>query len=487
MNILVVVENFTMGGLETYIYTQYSALKNTNNFVFAFGNYDSKYTFDDSKIYTGFNFKRNSTIGEFCDDVDKLVDIINDNNIDIIHSHPFFPIFPAVIASQITEKPLVYTYHGFSSYSFTNSNLQILLFNHFLENCINIIFCNSMTGEHFLKEHNNLNNIVSLPNSIDIKLYKKHKVLNNKCWALISRLDEDKYPEIIKLLQVLKDLDIEKICIYGDGSERTKIEEYVTDNNLTDKVDFMGFCADIYTELDGKYNGIIGIGRVVMEGLAMGYPTLIIGQNKISGIIDKEVFLKIKDHNFVNRLLTDITLEELNQQLSKVYKNTKNYNLSSEINKEFSSENISNKYLQTLFDIKFNKSLGIVEFYKELEKIKDESSEFFYESRHVYDLFKNNIGLWVLTSNVKNIITVFDNYYKLLDKQQNDKNILLDEFNTQICTLNDKINQLDNKTTDLENKINILSNRLNSLSLWKSSQLVIKRTISNFINKIKKH
>src|SRR5699024_5490947 len=89
------------------------------NFVFLFSNYIEHDDFKDSKIYH-YEVERDITVNKFLLAIDKIVEIVVKEKIDIIHVHPFNSIFPAFIASQITKKPIVYTVHGFASLSFIN-------------------------------------------------------------------------------------------------------------------------------------------------------------------------------------------------------------------------------------------------------------------------------------------------------------------------------------------------------------------------------
>ena len=136
MNILIVSENFLNGGLETQINTTVNALKNDNEFFFALRAYNPNWNL--KNVFTDFNFSYNSTIYQFCDDVNNLIKIIKENNIEIIHVHPFYSLFPAVFAAKICNKPIVYTYHGISSYSFFSRINDNILYN----DLITVIFKN---------------------------------------------------------------------------------------------------------------------------------------------------------------------------------------------------------------------------------------------------------------------------------------------------------------------------------------------------------
>ena len=201
MKILIVSEKFVKGGLETHINTYYDLIKDASDIYFAFSKYEDNGYLKDAKIYDNFNFNFNSTISEFCSDVENLVKIIRENNIDIVHVHPFYSFFPALFATAITNVKLVYTYHGYGSINFISSNIDSMLFLYGIENKVDKVFCVAENAIEYFKELHN-QNIIFLPNIIDEDIYKEHDVINNKKWALISRIDADKYQSIIKFFDI---------------------------------------------------------------------------------------------------------------------------------------------------------------------------------------------------------------------------------------------------------------------------------------------
>ena len=112
MNILVVSDNFSIGGLETQIKTYYSNLPQNYKMIFCFGNYKEDVDLKNAQIYTDFSFSYADTIEKFCNDVEMLVKIINENKIDVIQVHPYYCFFASLFASQLTGVKLLYTYHG---------------------------------------------------------------------------------------------------------------------------------------------------------------------------------------------------------------------------------------------------------------------------------------------------------------------------------------------------------------------------------------
>lgn len=447
MNVLIVSENFLDGGLETQINSTVQSLEGKINFFFAIKNYNNKWNL--KNLYTGFNFSYFSTINQFCDDVEKLIAIIKDNNIDVIHVHPFFSFFPAVFAAKLCKKPIIYTYHGISSYNFTCELNDTILFNMFLDYEVDKIFSVSLEGK---KIFDNIifetDKIIYLPNSINTRKFCTTKICENKSWALISRLEEDKINEIEKLLKILDTLDIQELHVFGDGSQRLFLEQYISKNNLTNKVFLEGHCDNLPEKLSGKFNGIIGIGRVVMESISMEFPTILIGFNKISGLIDTNIYNYIKDKNFTNKFLPEISPNTLKTQIQQVYNNTYDKNIYKIFKENFSTEVLSEKYYNELKNINYSSILNLEKLYNEIKTLN--SDDTFYNSSHIYNIFKKYFSFFIRQPHQKNLFIMGDNL--LLQKDFNNK--LNNKFNSDFNNTNNLIN---NKFTELENKINEFS------------------------------
>lgn len=463
MNILIVSENFIRGGLETQIFTQYNIMKSKHNFYFAFGKYNSNLSFDNSKIYKDFNFNIESSIQEFCLDVDRLVDIIKHDKIDIVHVHPFYSLFPAVFAAKITNVPIVYTFHGYASFSFPSKINDVIFFQSMIENDIDKIFSVSEVGVNTINNATFKENAVLLPNAIDLIKYKKHKIVNNKVWALISRIDDDKIYEIKKIISIMDSIDIKKICIYGDGNEKENLQEFIDKEELNDKVILMGHYDNLYEELNGKYNGIMGIGRVVMESIAMGYPTMLVGYNKIAGIVNLNMYNMIKKCNFVNRMIPDIDIDELKLQVKDVYAHNTDINeLCATFRNEYSAEIIYDNYEKEITSIEALHTQNISKIYNEIKKI-DALNQKMYSSRLVYSILKLYIESECLSVNLKNYFINFNNYFNLLDTNYQERlNIqnTIEDIKKSIDIIKDNINSNSEDINNMSNNVNNIDDNL---------------------------
>lgn len=483
MNILIVNENYTRGGLETHLYTQFEAMKDSHKFVFAMGRYETNLKFENCKVYENFHFTPSVTIKEFCEDVNRLMKIIEEEKIDVIHAHPFYSVFQAVFAAKLMNKPVVYTLHGVASFNFPSQVNDTILYYTMLESEIDKIYGVSNLCVTAVNNAIFSNKATWLPNAINVKKYRKNEIINNKKWALISRLSYDKLKEIQQLLSIVNEIDIEQIDIYGDSDGddyKNYLQEYINQNNLQDKVKLLGHCDNLYEVLDGKYNGVIGIGRVVIEAICMGYPTLLIGYGKIAGIIDKNVYDLIKYNNFINKMLPDISPNELNNQLQKVYTDNKEdlAEISDLLRNEFDNEKVYDNYVKDLEGIKINSTIDIKRIYKEICAIENHE-ENFYGSREVYKILKIYIENQCTSLYIKTLFCNNNNYYKLSDENyRNLENIAssIDEINSRVNKIADttkelfteEIEDINKRMQEVQDKINIKFLAHNTIDMAKN-------------------
>lgn len=403
MNILVVCENFAGGGLETHIHSYYMELRDEHNFIFAIGKYKSELEFEKNHVIEGFHFGWESTIEEFGEDVDRLVWVINNHKIDVIHVHPFFSFFPAVIASQLTSIPIVCTYHGIASFSFSNRINDTILFHYMYTELVSRIFTVSEVGKLSLIEKMHVRDAIYIPNAVDSKLYKQHKVISNRKWAAISRLDADNGKEsaLKNLFRILPELHIDSIDVYGDGTQRKNLEEYVKNNGLADRVCFKGFQYDLYSRLDEQYNGIIGTDRVAIEGLTMGYPVMELGYGRICGIFDEKLFENAKKCNFDANLLPECQdVEKLNAQLDSIGANLEQFNFRQKMICDYDIKTVAKMYIEALSDLPFYSRANIVEWYYALKALPNQN-ENLYRSQIVFATMRTYIEYYAVNPDIK--------------------------------------------------------------------------------------
>lgn len=450
MKILVVSDIFTNGGLETQIKTYYDSLPQGVEMVFAFSQYTGQVDLRDAKIYTGFDFSGMATVENFCKSVERLAQIIREEEIDAIHAHPFYGFFSALFASQITGVPLTYSFHGLLSFSFCDTPVSAAIFRYALEigAVAQVHSVSSIGMEAF--EKIGYKNVRFMPNPVGGH-FEKAKIANNKKWALVSRLDSDKLPEIKLFLASIDEYGIDKVDVFGTGANEQELKAFVEDKGLSQRVAFMGFSNHLSEQLRENYNGVVGIGRVVIEALAMGLPVFFIGYGKLTGYINKELYEKIKYENFSNYRISDTnyafpSLEEIEQ-------------IRQDVKKNLSISVLSEKYVSSIRDSKSVFSANLKTLYNEYKKLsesEDGKNASFLFDRRAYNLVNQNISRFSVDSTVNGVFISANHVFGAMDvfsSRENELRLANEEQNRQIAFQAEQIAQLTACCNSLEARL----------------------------------
>ena len=314
MNILVLSDFFRLGGLENHIITFYEATKAENRYCFCFGEYEDVGILKCDRIYSGFHFSFQATVAELIEDVERLLTIIREEKIDVIHVHPWYAIFPAYFAANIAEVKLVCTYHVTTSANFTCTVFDQIMYEEIISSSVSAIYCVNKYGIDTFSGMGEKNTCF-LPNPVDLKQYEVSALPGNRKWALVSRIDSDKYPGVEKAIRMLPDLDIDQVDVYGNGNCFTQLEDLVKETSA--RVELKGFSPDMGKSLKGNYDGVIGVDRVAIEALTMGIPVLLAGYSKVCGLISQEDYPKeerVNAFGVPDKYLFDYALTLLNER-----------------------------------------------------------------------------------------------------------------------------------------------------------------------------
>lgn len=167
---------------------------------------------------------------------------------------------------------------------------------------------------------------VYIPNIID-KLPKYLSRLNKKRLVSVGRLSPEKGPmDLLRIYNRINEIHPDwKLDIIGDGPERTKMEEYILENNLSKNVTLHGFRNKDYID-DILHNSSIylmtsfteSFGIVLIEAMSHGVPCIAFDSAEgARELIDHgENGFLVKDRDFskyINRvfkLIDDKTLRE---------------------------------------------------------------------------------------------------------------------------------------------------------------------------------
>jgi len=262
----------------------------------------------------------------------KLKRFIEFHRIDIIHAHGKGAGLIGRLLKLLTNKPLIYTFHGFhiKCHNFLYKSLYIIYENLFglLDN--KKIFVSKsekryaskflfFLGKNFSIINNSVNNMEFI---YDIGNKRKIDCLlgsNKKIILSISRLvDQKNIPEIIRIASILNSYNF---LIIGDGPNLDQISLMISENKIKN-VYLIGLKKNIYDYLYGSDIFLTtsiyeGLPMSVLEAMSVGLPIIasnVIGnkdtiEHKKSGFLYELGDIKRASY-FIEKILKDDELKE---------------------------------------------------------------------------------------------------------------------------------------------------------------------------------
>lgn len=221
----------------------------------------------------------------------KLIQTIRKNNIMVIHSHSRVSCKLSYIASRLCGVPMIYTAHGHH-----HVHLSKKLFPAYGEYTLAI--CENVRDQIIKELHWDKDKIEILRNGVDGKRYSPVHVPvkpDVPTVSIIGRLSGPKGDVAYKVL--------EEICINNpiDASIRINVvggmvipERF---KKFGDRVSLSGFVGKVSDQIANS-SVIIGSGRVAIESLMMGKPTIAFGEATYEGLVTTDNYKNVLRSNF---------------------------------------------------------------------------------------------------------------------------------------------------------------------------------------------
>lgn len=245
------------------------------------------------------------TAGALKEAVSTLTTLIESHSVDVVHAHPYFSIVPAALASAATGRPMILTLHGKPD---ADALVEYLgLFDFQLIGAFALPYCSSLTvvseaglaaaaaAFGLARERLSL-----IPNPVDVEEFRPLTPPPRKRALLVSRLDRDKRVSCraaLELFQALRQLEPDwEFAVAGGGEVERELHDYAATLGLPD-IDWVGRTVGVNT-LMMESGLIIGLGRVVLEGLASGRLTVLAGNCGLAGLVRTDNFDSFRLSNF---------------------------------------------------------------------------------------------------------------------------------------------------------------------------------------------
>ncbi|MCF7363451.1 polysaccharide deacetylase [Vibrio diazotrophicus] len=282
MNILMALSQLEVTGAEVYATTVGDELtKRGHNVVYV----SDTLTKPHLGPFFSLRFNKRSIPRRFWH-VAYLVYLIRKNNIQLIHAHSRASSWSCHIACKITGTPMVTTVHGRQPVHASRKKFHAM-------GDKTLPVCEAIRDQLHKDLTVPLDEMVISRNGIQTSYFKWQDAPENTkpIITIIGRLTGPKGDLCYKLLQDC--LDTEKYDVRViTGSE-------VTDRftPFTSKVTFPGYTNDVQ-QVMAQSDLVIGAGRVAMEALLCGRPTLAIGEASCIGLVDSNNIHQAMATNF---------------------------------------------------------------------------------------------------------------------------------------------------------------------------------------------
>ena len=238
----------------------------------------------------------------------KLIKILKEHQIDILHCHRHKPSFYGALAGIFGKTPVVLSHvHGLSR----TRNIGRRFLNYFLfKQFDKIIGCANSVRDDVLKNNPSVDHkkVVALENSVDFerladvtitKIEAKSKVANVPVdafvYGTVARFGLYKgHNYLIKAFEtVKKQIPSAYLILVGDGPLRDEIQQQVKNSNLDDSVCFLGRRDDVPKLLRAMDAFVLpsvgseGMPLVILEAMAAGAPCIASSLSGIPEVINR--------------------------------------------------------------------------------------------------------------------------------------------------------------------------------------------------------
>ena len=281
MNILMALSQLEVTGAEVYaVEIGEKLIERGHNLYFV----SDTLTKENRGTYIPLAFNKRNVIQRF-NQVMKLVSFIKKYKIDVVHAHSRASAWSSEIACKLTKTPFITTIHGMQHVSKHRKRKQPV--------GVGYAVCENIMTDLINTFDVDSSTISVLRNGIDLNKFSITEPPKNpkKIISIIGRLSGPKADITYDLLSNSIDLDRYSINIIGG---KTIPERF---NKFKDKVNFTGYINNVHEYMENS-DLVIGAGRVAMESLLMGRPTLAIGEAMEIGVIDNESIHSALASNF---------------------------------------------------------------------------------------------------------------------------------------------------------------------------------------------
>lgn len=318
--LLILIDSLNIGGTETYVFSLVKNLLKLNFYVCiaSTGGIGENLYIHNNIDYFTISKNHDEAIID-------LKNIVSKTSIDLIHCNLENSMYLGYSLYKELNIPYVITLHG-TFYSSSVIAETCKCAKHII--CISTPIYNKLllSMPEYKPFTSIIYNGVDLTEISSVNLSSKYNIpLNNFIITYCSRLSYNKgliAINVIKSLTTILQLNIDiNLLIVGDGIKTPAIIELIDKINYSLKRSAIIYCSAIYNvrSVLSSSNIIIGTGRVLLEGLSVGKPSIAFGSSGFAGLVTETSTLTMLESYFGEHSNEDYSDDSLLDIVNDLY------------------------------------------------------------------------------------------------------------------------------------------------------------------------
>jgi len=233
----------------------------------------------------------------------RVLHLLNKEHIEVIHAHQRFPILLACFVALFLNIPVVATVHGRTKHDLRSNFVR--------RRVAKVIVVNQNNYNFQIRFQFFANKLHFIPNGLIVSSLEENEVTlktNNSGLNLyyICRLDDRHGKVLLKIIKKVWPAIVKKhpgstLHIVGEGSGLKKVVQTISNKSnfeISSSVVFERYAQEVSHHYKNA-DLVMGVGRVVLESLSHGVPSLSVKYNHLGPIITRENLEEISYSNFV--------------------------------------------------------------------------------------------------------------------------------------------------------------------------------------------
>lgn len=332
MNILVVTERFTFGGLETQLLgfiRQVQRLGHRASFAVSVGA-DSRRLHDavDGRVLS-VPLAPILTGEGALSAAEAIADFSRRERCDLLHLHPFRSLAIGAIAAARARLPFVLTLHGPGNLILADGDGPRVWMEDVILPAADRVFCVCAEVARMVAGRVHAARLTVLSNGVDLSRFRPARRDPSGAWAVVSRLDSDKLPSVLFALEALLSDDgpAPAARVFGEGTCRAELESWLAARGFAPRVTLEERTDSLEEELREGFAGVAGMTRVALEAGAMNLPVLLAGYDGARGLVRSSQMDELADANFSGRGRPVLLPGELARQMEALSRHPAEFDL----------------------------------------------------------------------------------------------------------------------------------------------------------------